>query len=121
MLNIIHKSASVKLGPKSARSFQTQLQGRYNSLLSGVRLEYARRLGLEDADILPDPVNENGDIALGEIFLTQPGTVCFVRYDGAEGLLEASALSNDRRGRRRSVGDHLFDDQLLNLDGSQVR
>jgi hypothetical protein len=96
MLNIIHKSASVKLDQKSARSFQTQLQGRYNSLLSGVRLEYARRLGLEDADILPDPVNENGDVALGEIFLTQPGTVCFVRYNGAEELLEASALSNNR-------------------------
>lgn len=96
MLNIIHKSTSVKLDPKSARSFQSQLQGRYNSLLSGVRLEYARRLGLEDADILPDPVNEHGQVELGEIFLTQPGTVCFVRYDGSEGLLQASALSNDK-------------------------
>jgi hypothetical protein len=96
MLNIIHKSASVKLDPKSARSFQTQLQGRYNSLLSGVRLEYARRLGLEDAEILPDPVNEDGEVALGEIFLTQPGTVCFVRYEGSENILEASALSNNK-------------------------
>ena len=96
MLNIIHKSTSVKLDPKSARSFQAQLQGRYNSLLSGVRLEYARRLGLEDADIVPDPVNENGVVELGEIFLTQPGTICFVRYDGSQGRLEASAISNSK-------------------------
>lgn len=96
MLNIIHKSTSVKLDVKAARSFQSQLQGRFNSLLSGVRLEYARRLGLDDADILPEPVNSNGEIEMGEIFLTHPGTVCFVRYDGAESALHASAISNSR-------------------------
>jgi len=74
MLKIIHKSAPVKLDAKAARSFQSQLQGRFNSLLSGVRLEYARRLGLDDAELLPDPVNDDGEVEMGEIFLTQPGT-----------------------------------------------
>lgn len=96
MLNIIHKSTSVKLDAKSARSFQSQLQGRFNSLLSGVRLEYARRLGLDDADILPEPVNSEGVVEMGEIFLTQPGTICFVRYNGAESTLEASSISNTK-------------------------
>lgn len=96
MLKIIHKSTSVKLDPKAARSFQSQLQGRFNSLLSGVRLEYARRLGLDDAELLPDPVNDEGEVEMGEIFLTQPGTVCFVRYRGEDGSLEASAISNNR-------------------------
>lgn len=117
MLNIIHKSASVKLDPKSARSFQAQLQGRYNSLLSGVRLEYARRLGLEDADILPDPVNDEGVVELGEIFLTQPGTICFVRYDGAQNLLEASGISN---GKEADL-DGFFSDVRACLESSGAR
>lgn len=96
MLKIIHKSTSAKLDGKSARSFQSQLQGRFNSLLSGVRLEYARRLGLDDADLLPEPVNSEGEVELGEIFLTQPGTVCFVRYKPGDSLLEASAISNNK-------------------------
>lgn len=94
MLKIIHKSAPVKLEPKSARTFQSQLQGRFSSLLAGVRLEYARRLGLEDGNITPDPVDEHGKVRLGEIFLTEPGTVCFVRYDSEKESLEASAISN---------------------------
>lgn len=96
MLKIIHKSTSVKLDAKSAKSFHSQLQGRFNSLLSGVRLEYARRLGLDDADLLPDPLNDKGEVEMGEIFLTQPGTVCFVRYQGNNHSLEASAISNKR-------------------------
>ena len=96
MLNIIHKSTSVKLDAKAARSFQSQLQGRFNSLLSGVRLEYARRLGLDDADLLPEPLNADGVVEIGEIFLTQPGTVCFVRYNGVDSTLEASAISNSK-------------------------
>lgn len=96
MLKIVHKSTSVKLDPKAARSFQSQLQGRFNSLLSGVRLEYARRLGLDDADLLTDPLNDKGEVEMGEIFLTQPGTVCFVRYQGNNQNLEASAISNKR-------------------------
>jgi hypothetical protein len=96
MLNIIHKSTSVKLDAKAARSFQSQLQGRFNSLLSGVRLEYARRLGLDDADLLPEPLNADGEVEMGEIFLTQPGTVCFVRYRGDGSTLEASAISNSK-------------------------
>lgn len=96
MLKIIHKSTSVKLDAKAAKSFHSQLQGRFNSLLSGVRLEYARRLGLDDADLLPDPLNDKGEVEMGEIFLTQPGTVCFVRYQGSNHSLEASAISNKR-------------------------
>ncbi len=96
MLKIIKKSTPVKLDAGSARAFQSQLQGRFNSLLAGVRLEYARRLGLEDGDLLPSPTNEAGVVQLGEIFLTQPGTVCYVRYDGAEEVLEASAISNSK-------------------------
>lgn len=96
MLKIVHKSTSVKLDPKAAKSFQSQLQGRFNSLLSGVRLEYARRLGLDDADLLPDPLNDKGEVEMGEIFLTQPGTVCFVRYQGNNQNLEASAISNKK-------------------------
>lgn len=96
MLKIIKKSTPVKLDAPSARAFQTQLQGRFNSLLAGVRLEYARRLGLDDADLVPAPTNEAGVVTLGEIFLTQPGTICYVRYDGSEEVLEASAISNTR-------------------------
>ncbi len=96
MLKIIHKSTSVKLDETVARTFQGQLQGRFNSLLAGVRLEYARRLGLDDQDLTPPPVGENGEVRIGEIFLTQPGTVCFVRYHGESELLEASAISNSR-------------------------
>ncbi len=96
MLKIIKKSTPVKLDAPSARAFQTQLQGRFNSLLAGVRLEYARRLGLDDADLVPAPTNEAGVVSLGEIFLTQPGTICYVRYDGSDEILEASAISNTR-------------------------
>ena len=96
MLKIIKKSTPVKLDASSARAFQSQLQGRFNSLLAGVRLEYARRLGLDDADLLPPPTNESGAVQLGEIFLTQPGTVCYVRYQGTEETLEASAISNSK-------------------------
>lgn len=96
MLKIIKKSTPVKLDANSARAFQSQLQGRFNSLLAGVRLEYARRLGLDDADLLPSPTNESGVVQLGEIFLTQPGTICYVRYQGAEETLEASAISNSK-------------------------
>lgn len=96
MLKIIKKSTPVKLDAHSARAFQSQLQGRFNSLLAGVRLEYARRLGLDEIDLAPAPTNEAGVVCLGEIFLTQPGTICYVRYDGGEELLEASAISNTR-------------------------
>jgi hypothetical protein len=96
MLKIIKKTTPVKLDANSARAFQSQLQGRFNSLLAGVRLEYARRLGLEDGDLLPPPTNEAGVVQLGEIFLTQPGTVCYVRYQGQEEVLEASAISNSK-------------------------
>jgi hypothetical protein len=96
MLKIIKKSTPVKLDANSARAFQSQLQGRFNSLLAGVRLEYARRLGLDDQDLLPAPTNEAGVVQLGEIFLTQPGTVCYVRYQGQEEVLEASAISNSK-------------------------
>lgn len=96
MLKIIKKSTPVKLDANSARAFQSQLQGRFNSLLAGVRLEYARRLGLDDRDITPSPTNEAGVVQLGEIFLTQPGTVCYVRYQGQEEILEASAISNSK-------------------------
>lgn len=96
MLKIIKKSTPVKLDANSARAFQSQLQGRFNSLLAGVRLEYARRLGLDDADLLPPPTNEAGVVQLGEIFLTQPGTICYVRYQGTEEVLEASAISNSK-------------------------
>ena len=94
MLKIIKKSTPVKLDAINARAFQSQLQGRFNSLLAGVRLEYARRLGLDDQDLLPSPTDESGVVTLGEIFLTQPGTVCYVRYDGSQEQLEASAISN---------------------------
>ena len=96
MLKIITKSTAIKLDANSARAFQSQLQGRFNSLLAGVRLEYARRLGLDDQDLLPAPTNEAGVVQLGEIFLTQPGTVCYVRYQGADEMLEASAISNSK-------------------------
>lgn len=96
MLKIIKKNTSVKLNAKEARGFQSQLQGRFNSLLAGVRLEYARRLGLEEDNLAPPPTDEDGEIQLGEIFLTQPGTVCYVRYHGQEGRLEASAISNSK-------------------------
>lgn len=96
MLKIIKKSTPVKLDATSARAFQSQLQGRFNSLLAGVRLEYARRLGLDDFELAPAPTNEDGVVCLGEIFLTQPGTICYVRYDGAQELLEASAISNTK-------------------------
>lgn len=94
MLKIIKKSTPVKLDANNAKAFQSQLQGRFNSLLAGVRLEYARRLGLDDQDLVPSPTDESGVVQLGEIFLTQPGTICYVRYDGSEELLEASAISN---------------------------
>lgn len=94
MLKIIKKSTPVKLDAKSARALQSQLQGRFNSLLAGVRLEYARRLGLEDSDLLPSPTNDAGAVQLGEIFLTQPGSVSYVRYRADDEMLEASAISN---------------------------
>ncbi len=94
MLKIIHKRTQVKLDPRSAKSLQSHLQGRFNSLLAGVRLEYARRLGLDDEDLTPTPVDREGRVQLGEIFLTQPGTVCFVRYDAEQRVLEASAISS---------------------------
>ena len=107
MLKIIHKSAPVKLDPKTARTFQSHLQGRFNSLLAGVRLEYARRLGLEDDNLTPDPVDEDGKIRLGEIFLTEPGTVCFVRYDGDSDALEASAISNSAESNLSNFFDEV--------------
>lgn len=119
MLKIIHKSASVKLDVKSARSFQSQLQGRFNSLLSGVRLEYARRLGLDDADLLPDPTNSEGEVQMGEIFLTQPGTVCFVRYQGSESTLEASAISNTKDADLESFFNEV--QSCLEQSGAKVK
>jgi hypothetical protein len=117
MLRIIKKSTSVKLDANSARSFQSQLQGRFNSLLAGVRLEYARRLGLDDQDLLPAPTNEAGVVQLGEIFLTQPGTVCYVRYDGGEQTLEASAISNSREANL----DEFFNEVVSCLNNAGVK
>ena len=117
MLKIIHKSAPVKLDAKAARSFQSQLQGRFNSLLSGVRLEYARRLGLDDAELLPDPVNDDGEVEMGEIFLTQPGTICFVRYKGEDQNLQASAISSNKEADL----DSFFQEVKGCLDGTSVQ
>lgn len=95
MLKIIKKTTPLKLDTASARNLQSQLQGRFNSLLAGVRLEYARRLGLDDIEDSLNFESETGEVELGEVFLTHPGTVCYVRYQNKEEALEACALSSD--------------------------
>lgn len=96
MLKIVKKTTPIKLDSPGAKALQGQLQGRFNSLLAGVRLEYVRRLGLEDFDLTAPVAAGDGHIQLGEIFLLQPGSLGYVRYEAKDEALEACAISTTK-------------------------
>ncbi|MBI3927327.1 MAG: hypothetical protein HY319_17450 [Armatimonadetes bacterium] len=98
MLKIVQRRLPIGLPPEEAHRVQQNLQARFNSLLAGVRLEYLRRLGLESE---PDRVfgpAENSILAAGEIFMPEPGTIFYMKYDRQSSCLEAGAISNKLDG-----------------------
>lgn len=92
MLKILQRRVPVELDEQQTQQFHQQLQGRFHSLLAGVRLEYLKRLGLE-LEILHQLSNNGEGHESGELFMPEPGTIYFVKYTSDGGELEAGAIS----------------------------
>jgi hypothetical protein len=94
MLQITQRRLNVPLNVEQAHSICAKLQDRHNSLLAGVRLEYLRRLGVDQADDSKLGFSNASTLQAGEIFLSSQGTVFFLKVSAADGLLEAGGVSS---------------------------
>jgi hypothetical protein len=93
MLEIIQRRLPVRLRPEEAGQVQQKLQTRFNSLLSGIRLEYLRRLGLEHEPQAAFSLSAQSQILAGEIFLPEAGTVFYFKALKDPECLEAGVVS----------------------------
>ncbi len=96
MLKILQRRLPVVLRPEEAYQVQQNLQARFNSLLAGVRLEYLRRLGLSAEPMGLSGPPENSSLTAGELFMPEPGTIFYVKYNRQGEGMEAGAISRSR-------------------------
>ena len=68
MLQILHRQLPARLTAVEAQRLQHSLQSHFPSLLAGIRLEYLRRLGLEDEPSRVFGMQENSRLLGGEGF-----------------------------------------------------
>lgn len=92
MLQIIQRRLDTTVTPEQAKSLCAKLQDNYNSLLSGVRLEYLRRLGVNQGEDGSPGFQQQSSMIAGEIFLSAQGTVFFLKVCG-KGCLQAGGVS----------------------------
>lgn len=117
MLKILQRRLPVTLRPEEAYQVQQNLQARFNSLLAGVRLEYLRRLGLSAEPVGLSGSPDNSSLTAGELFMPEPGTIFYVKYNRQGDGLEAGAIS---RSRENDFG-HFFSEvkeAVLEVHGS---
>lgn len=94
MLQILHRQLPARLNANEAQRLQHSLQAHFPSLLAGVRLEYLRRLGLEDEPSRVFGLQENSRLLGGEVFPLEPGTVAYLKVCKEEGTVDAGVISN---------------------------
>lgn len=94
MLQILHRQLPARLTAAEAQRLQHSLQSHFPSLLAGVRLEYLRRLGLEDEPTRVFGLQENSRLLGGEVFPLEPGTIAYLKVSKDDGAIEAGVVSN---------------------------
>ncbi len=94
MLQILHRQLPARMGAAEAQKLQHSLQNHFPSLLAGVRLEYLRRLGLEDEPSRVFGMQEQSRLLAGEVFPLEPGTIAYVKVAREDGAVEAGVVSN---------------------------
>ncbi len=95
MLKILQKRLAVALDDEEASQVQQSLQARYNSLLYRVRLEYLDRLGLdlESYGLTGPPADST--LAVGEIFMPEPGAILFLKGERDGAWLDAGVICRE--------------------------
>ena len=104
MLKMIQKRLPIELNSEEAASVQQNLQIRFNSLFHKIRLEYLNRLGLEESEYALTGLPAGSDLVIGELFMPEPGVICYIKSLRGQGCLEAGVISSEQD---RDV-DHLF-------------
>jgi hypothetical protein len=94
MLQILHRNLPARLSSGEAHRLQHSLQAHFTSLLAGVRLEYLRRLGLEDEPSRVFGMQENSRLLGGEVFPLDPGTIAYLKVCKEDGSVQAGVISN---------------------------
>ncbi|MBT9589219.1 hypothetical protein IV102_38175 [bacterium] len=94
MLQILHRQLPARLTAGEAQRLQHSLHSHFPSLLAGVRLEYLRRLGLEDEPTRVFGLQENSRLLGGEVFPLEPGTIAYLKVCKEDGTIEAGVVSN---------------------------
>lgn len=94
MLQILHRQLPARLTAVEAQRLQHSLQSHFPSLLAGIRLEYLRRLGLEDEPSRVFGMQENSRLLGGEVFPLESGTVAYLKISKEDGGIDAGVVSN---------------------------
>ncbi len=95
MLKMIQKRLAIELTDNDATLIQQNLQSRFNSLFYRIRLEYLSRLGLElDSYGLTTPPADS-NLLIGELFMPEPGVICFLKGMRGNGYIEAGAITSN--------------------------
>lgn len=95
MLRIIKKQLPVELTEEIASGLRQNLQGRYNSLLHKVRLEYLDRLGLEPDACDLTAACKDSSLILGELYLPEAGTIFYIKAKRGENIVQAGVITSD--------------------------
>jgi len=94
MLQILHRQLPARLTGAEAQRLQHSLQSHFPSLLAGIRLEYLRRLGLEDEPSRVFGLQDDSRLLGGEVFPLEPGTIAYLKVTKEDGTVEAGVVSN---------------------------
>lgn len=94
MLQILHRQLPARLNHAEAQRLQHSLQAQFPSLLAGVRLEYLRRLGLQDEPARVFGMQDQSRLLAGEVFPMEAGTVAYFKVSRENGEVEAGIISN---------------------------
>ncbi|MBQ7568052.1 hypothetical protein IJT17_04530 [bacterium] len=95
MLKMIQKRLPIELSNEDAAYIQQNLQTRYNSLFHKIRLEYLNRLGLDTNSYSLTLPSASSELILGELFMPEPGLICYIKAVRGSGYLEAGAITNE--------------------------
>ena len=115
MLKIIKKRLAIELSAEQASQLRQGLEGRNQSLIQQMRLEYLQRLGLDSAQEEKLPFCEPSDLLLGELYLPQPGVIFYLKAQRGQQELQAGVFT-----RQESVdGEEFFTQIHTILSASQ--
>ncbi|MDO5297751.1 MAG: hypothetical protein Q4F00_14170 [bacterium] len=96
MLKMIQKRLPIEISNDDAVSIQQKLQTRFNSLFHRIRLEYLSRLGLDESDYALTCLPPESELLLGELYMPEPGIICYIKALRGQGYLEAGIIGNDK-------------------------